>query len=541
MKKLFFCGKVSVMDTEDSTETSVPVGPCAHISVAIINNSTGNIHFVSLASIIIPVENYVGKFSFIFNHMITIICSILFKLLPLRKKDEEIRISELYSHFNVILLERITNFIMKTKMDIPDKEGRKRLVIVGGGFGGLKLARKLRSDKFQIVLLDKNNHHIFQPLLYQVATAGIEPSAISFPYRKIFKKRKHFHIRICEAQRVIPEDNILETSIGALSYDYLVVSTGCRTNYFGNDGLSQRTMALKNTAEALFNRNQILESFEKAQNTSNLETRKRLMTFVIVGGGATGIELSGALAEMKKFVLPQDYPDLDMNLMRIILVDGAPRLLSAFSEKSSEEVANYLLKRDVEIITSVQVTNYENGTMTLSDNSTLETMNVFWVAGVRANSIEGLAKEAYGPGNRLLVDLYNCVQGYNNIFAIGDTALMISKEYPKGHPQVVQPAIQQARNLIQNLDRKERGLEMQPFVYHNKGSMATIGRNHAVVELKNLRFGGFPAWAVWLFIHLMSIVGVKNRLFIFVDWMWSYFTYDPSLRVIIKPLRRDKP
>ena len=430
---------------------------------------------------------------------------------------------------------------MKTKMDIPDKEGRKRLVIVGGGFGGLKLARKLRSDKFQIVLLDKNNHHIFQPLLYQVATAGIEPSAISFPYRKIFKKRKHFHIRICEAQRVIPEDNILETSIGALSYDYLVVSTGCRTNYFGNDGLSQRTMALKNTAEALFNRNQILESFEKAQNTSNLETRKRLMTFVIVGGGATGIARSGALAEMKKFVLPQDYPDLDMNLMRIILVDGAPRLLSAFSEKSSEEVANYLLKRDVEIITSVQVTNYENGTMTLSDNSTLETMNVFWVAGVRANSIEGLAEEAYGPGNRLLVDLYNCVQGYNNIFAIGDTALMISKEYPKGHPQVVQPAIQQARNLIQNLDRKERGLEMQPFVYHNKGSMATIGRNHAVVELKNLRFGGFPAWAVWLFIHLMSIVGVKNRLFIFVDWMWSYFTYDPSLRVIIKPLRRDKP
>lgn len=430
---------------------------------------------------------------------------------------------------------------MKTKMDIPDKEGRKRLVIVGGGFGGLKLARKLRSDKFQIVLLDKNNHHIFQPLLYQVATAGIEPSAISFPYRKIFKKRKHFHIRICEAQRVIPEDNILETSIGALSYDYLVVSTGCRTNYFGNDGLSQRTMALKNTAEALFNRNQILESFEKAQNTSNLETRKRLMTFVIVGGGATGIELSGALAEMKKFVLPQDYPDLDMNLMRIVLVDGAPRLLSAFSEKSSEEVANYLLKREVEIITSVQVTNYENGTMTLSDNSTLETMNVFWVAGVRANSIEGLAKEAYGPGNRLLVDLYNCVQGYNNIFAIGDTALMISKEYPKGHPQVVQPAIQQAHNLIQNLDRKERGLEMQPFVYHNKGSMATIGRNHAVVELKNLRFGGFPAWAVWLFIHLMSIVGVKNRLFIFVDWMWSYFTYDPSLRVIIKPLRRDKP
>lgn len=430
---------------------------------------------------------------------------------------------------------------MRITMDIPDKEGRKRLIIVGGGFGGLKLARKLKSNKFQVVLLDKNNHHIFQPLLYQVATAGIEPSAISFPFRKIFKKRKHFHIRICEAQRVVPEENILETSIGALSYDYLVISTGCRTNYFGNDELSGQTMALKNTSEALFNRNQILESFEKAQNTNNPEIRKRLMTFVIVGGGATGIELSGALAEMKRFVLPQDYPDLNMDFMRIILVDGSPRLLSAFSEKSSEEVAEYLSKRGVEIRNNVQVTDYKDGKMTLNNGMTLETMNVFWVAGVRANSIEGLSKESYGPGNRLQVDKYNCIIGYTNIFAIGDTALMISEEYPKGHPQVVQPAIQQARNLIHNLDKKERGLEMNPFVYHNKGSMATIGRNHAVVELKRIRFGGFLAWAAWLFIHLMSIVGVKNRLFVFVDWMWSYFTYDPSLRVIIKPLRRDKP
>lgn len=429
---------------------------------------------------------------------------------------------------------------MKTNMDLPDKEGRKRLVIVGGGFGGLKLARKLKSDNFQIVLLDKNNHHIFQPLLYQVATAGIEPSAISFPFRKIFKKREHFHIRICEAQRIFPETNLLETSIGTLSYDYLVIATGCHTNYFGNDALSQQTMALKNTSEALFNRNQILENFERAQNTNDAVARKRLMTFVIVGGGATGIELSGALAEMKRFVLPQDYPDLDINFMRIILVDGSSRLLSAFSEKSSEEVADYLLKRGVEVRTGVQVTNYEDGIMMLDDGNTLETMNVFWVAGVRANSMDGLPKDVYGPGNRLKVDSYNRVQGYSNIFAIGDTALMISPDYPKGHPQVVQPALQQARNLIRNLKRIERGSELKPFVYHNKGSMATIGRNHAVVELKNIRFGGFLAWAAWLFIHLMSIVGVKNRLFIFVDWMWSYFTYDPSLRVIIKPVRRDK-
>lgn len=428
---------------------------------------------------------------------------------------------------------------MKTAMDIPDKEGLKRLVIVGGGFGGLKLARKLKSSKYQVVLLDKNNHHIFQPLLYQVATAGIEPSAISFPFRKIFKKREHFHIRICEAQQVIPENNLLETSIGTLAYDYLVIATGCDTNYFGSDDMAKQTMALKNTSEALFNRNQILDSFEQAQNTGNEEERKRLMTFAIVGGGATGIELAGALAEMRKFVLPQDYPDLNIEEMRIILIDAAPRLLSAFSEQSSLEVADYLKKRDVEIKLDARVVNYVDYKLALSDETVIDTKNVFWVAGVKANSLKGLPMEAYGPGNRLKVDNYNRLFDYPNIFAIGDTALMILNDYPKGHPQVVQPAIQQAKNLIKNLQRIEEGLPLQPFVYHNKGSMATIGRNHAVVELKKLRFGGFPAWAVWLFIHLMSIVGVKNRLFIFVDWMWSYFTYDPSLRIIIKPLKRE--
>lgn len=428
---------------------------------------------------------------------------------------------------------------MKTAMDIPDKEGRKRLVIVGGGFGGLKLARKLKGDKFQVVLLDKNNHHIFQPLLYQVATAGIEPSAVSFPYRKIFKKRAHFHIRICEAQHVIPENNLLETSIGVLAYDYLVIATGCDTNYFGNDGIARQTMALKNTSEALFNRNRIIDSFEQAQNTGNEEKRRRLMTFAIVGGGATGIELAGALAEMQKFVLPQDYPDLNIDEMRIILIDGSSRLLSAFSEKSSREVAEYLKSRNVEIKLDVRVVNYGNNKLVLSDGQAIDTENVFWVAGVKANSLQGFPSEAYGAGNRLKVDGYNRLHGYSDIFAIGDTALMTSDAFPKGHPQVVQPAIQQAKNLIKNLQRMEQGRPLSPFIYRNKGSMATIGRNHAVVELKNLRFGGFPAWAVWLFIHLMSIVGVKNRLFIFMDWMWSYFTYDPSLRIIIKPLKRE--
>lgn len=427
---------------------------------------------------------------------------------------------------------------MMYKVDIPDKGKKKRVVIVGGGFGGLKLARKLKSDKFQIVLLDKNNYHLFQPLLYQVATAGIEASAISFPFRKIFKKRKFFHIRICEALRVIPEQNMLVTSIGSLDYDYLVIATGCYTNYFDNKVMAEKTMSLKTTSEALYNRNQVLESFEKAQNTNDLKEREKLMTFVIVGGGATGIELSGALAEMRKFILPQDYPDLDINQMRIVLIDAGPRLLSGFSEKSSEEVQDYLIKRGVEVMVDSKVVDYKNDMLTLGDGTVLASANIFWVAGVKANSIDGLPQEVYGPGNRLKVDVFNRVSGSNNLFAIGDTALMISEDYPRGHPQVVQPAIQQASLLVRNLNNMEKRLPLKPFVYHNKGSMATVGRNHAIVEMKNIRFGGFFAWAVWLFIHLMSIVGVKNKLFIFTDWMWSYFTYDPSLRLIIKPVKK---
>ena len=281
--------------------------------------------------------------------------------------------------------------------------------------------------------------------------------------------------------------------------------------------------------------NQILDSFEQAQSTGNKEEHRRLMTFAIVGGGATEIKLSATLAEMRKFVLSQNYPGLNINEKRIILLDGSSRLLSAFSEKSSKEVTDYLKKHDVEIKLNQRVMGYENYQLALNDGTASNTKkNVFWVAGVKANSLQGLP--AYGPGNRL--DTYNRLSQYPNIFAIGNTALMISEEYPKGHPQVVQPAIQQARNLIRNLQRAEAGLPLQPFIYQNKGSMETIGRNHAVVELKKLRFGSFPVWAVWLFIHLMSIVGVKNRLSIFVDWMWSYFTYDLSLRIIIKPLKR---
>ncbi len=427
------------------------------------------------------------------------------------------------------------------QIDIPNKGTKKRVVIVGGGFAGLKLARTLKSDKFQIVLLDRNNYHLFQPLLYQVATAGIEPSAISFPFRQIFKQRKFFHFRVCEVKRVVPEEQRLETSIGTLAYDHLVIATGCSTNYFGNDYLANHTMSLKTTAEALYNRNKMLESLEKAQNTDNPEERDRLLTFLIVGAGATGIELAGALADMRKLILPQDYPDLNIERMRIVLIDAGPRLLPAFSEKSSAEIWEYLEKRGVEIKVNSPVSGYKNEVLTLGDGTQLPSSNVFWVAGVKPNGLPGLPEEAYGPGKRLLVDPYNEVKGCKQIYALGDTALMISEQYPKGHPQVVQPAIQQAVQLADNLVRIESHKIPRPFVYKNKGSMATIGRNNAVVELKKIRFGGFLAWAVWLFVHLMSIVGVKNKLFIFFDWMWSYFTYDPSLRLIIKPVKGVEP
>ncbi len=423
--------------------------------------------------------------------------------------------------------------------DIPVRGNRKRVVIVGGGFAGLKLARKLRSDKFQIVLLDKKNYHLFQPLLYQVATAGIEPSAISFPFRQIFKRRKFFHFRVCEVQKVLPDTKQLVTSIGELDYDYLVIATGCETNYFGNNALAGQTMALKTTAEALYNRNKMLESIERAQNTHDAEERSKLMTFLIVGAGATGIELAGALADMRKQILPQDYPDLNMERMRIVLIDAGPRVLPAFSEESSKRVHDYLERRGVEIKLNCLVSGYQKEVLLLGDGTQISSANVFWVAGVKANGLNGLPDAAYGPGRRLNVDEYNRVSGCYDIFALGDTAAMVTKEYPRGHPQVVQPAIQQAELLAANLVRIVGNHHLKPFVYYNKGIMATVGRNQAIVELKKIRFGGFMAWAVWLFIHLMSIVGVKNKLFIFFDWMWSYFTYDPSLRLIIKPVKTE--
>lgn len=424
-------------------------------------------------------------------------------------------------------------------MNIPEKDGRERVIIIGGGFGGLTLAKKLKGENFQIILIDKNNHHVFQPLLYQVSTAAIEPSTISFPFRNIFRGRKGFHIRVCEALRVDPKENLLFTTIGKLTYDHLIIATGAETNYFGNKNLAQNTMALKKTSEALFNRNQILESFELALSTNDPVERQRLMTFVVVGGGATGVELAGALAEMKKYVIPRDYPDLDTDLMRIIVVSSSACLLPSFKEKSSKEAADYLTHRQVELLFKTRVEDYSNGILKLN-NSEIQTYNVFWAAGVRANSLEGFDKELYGPGNRLIVDKFSRVKGFGNIYAIGDTAYFPTEKYPNGLPQVAQPAIQQAENIVFNLKQLTKGEALREFSYFDKGQMATIGKNHAVVEISNFCFGGMMGWLLWLGLHLFYILGVKNRIVIFMDWFLSYLTYSNALQIIVLPLRKKR-
>ena len=424
-------------------------------------------------------------------------------------------------------MEKITN--------IPENKSKKRIVIIGGGFAGLQIAKQIDSRYFQTVLIDKVNYYQFQPLMYQVATGGLEPSSIAYPLRKTFQSKKDFHFRTCLAERVIPQEKILETGIGSLKYDYLVIATGCDTNYFGNDRLKESTYALKSTSESLLARNRILFSFEEALSVRSNEEFEKLMTFVIVGGGATGVELAGALADMKKTVLPKDYPELDFNKMQIHLVDASPRLLSAMSEESSAKATETLKKRGVIIHQNILVKNYEKSMVELGTGEVIPSYNVFWVGGIQANSLPGMSAESYNRG-RIVVDEYNAVDGYDGIYAIGDTCLMISDNSPKGHPQVAQVALQMAKNLANNLNGEAKGKPVkEKFLYKDRGSLATIGRNAAVADIWKLHFGGIVAWWLWLWVHILSIVGIRNKVFVFVDWVWSYLTYDVSLRLLIRP------
>lgn len=418
--------------------------------------------------------------------------------------------------------------------NIPDPDQKKRLVIIGGGFAGLELAKKADKNKFQVVLIDKNNYYQFQPLFYQVATSGLEPSSISYPHRKGFQRDKNFHFRMCEAQNVDTQNKVVKTNIGNISYDYLAVSTGCDTNYFGNDNLKETTFALKSVSESLLMRNRILLSLEEALSARDEDELKEILSFVIVGGGATGVELAGALADMQKTILPKDYPEIDFSKMEIHLVDASPRLLFAMSENASEKAAETLRHRGVIIHQGISVKSFEKPYVELADGNKIRTRNVFWVAGVKPNSINGLDESAYTRG-RLTVNEFNQVNGYEDIFAIGDTALLISEKSPKGHPQVAQVALQMARRLAKNLNNIEGRHSWEKFEYVDKGSLATIGRNAAVADLGKFRFGGWFAWWLWLWVHILSIVGMRNKVSVFIDWVWSYLNYDVSLRLFIRP------
>lgn len=413
-----------------------------------------------------------------------------------------------------------------------EKSSNKRIVIVGGGFGGLQLSQDLAKSDFQVVLIDRNNFWQFQPLFYQVATCGLESSSIVFPYRKIHQKSKNVHIRLTSVLQILPEENKIITQHGDVDYDHLVIATGAGNNYFGNENIERNAFPMKSLVQSLHLRNTILERFEQALSVPK-EEQEAYLTFVIAGAGPTGTELAGALAEMKRDILPKDYPELDFSKMKIIVVEGGARVLGAMHPDSSEKAHLYLKQLGVEVRLSTYVDDYDGSVVKIKGGDEIQSKTLIWSAGIKGNMIDGLTNAEVLPGNRLKVDDFNRVSGYENVYAIGDIAAMISEDYPRGHPQMAQPAIQQGKNLAKNF-KAGAVASWKPFNYKNLGSMATVGRNKAVVELPKKRFGGFIAWFLWMFVHLRSIFGVKNKWIVFVNWVWNYFTSNSSLRLIIR-------
>lgn len=418
-------------------------------------------------------------------------------------------------------------------------ESKKRIIIVGAGFGGLTLAEDLENSGYEIYLIDKNNYHQFQPLMYQVATARLEPSSISFPLRKVFQGSKNVKIRIADVLSVDTQNKILTTSIEEFSYDYLVFAFGCKTNYFGNKNLEKLAFPMKSVPEAIQLRNRILQTFEEAVSTKE-EDLQYLLNFVIVGGGPTGVELAGALAEMKKNVLPKDYPDKDFSKLTVYLLEGSPNVLNPMSEDSRKMSRQYLEELGVVVKTSTIVENYDGHTVHLKGGEIINAKNVIWAAGVVGNNIEGLPEEAITRGNRIITNRFNEVQGLDGVFAIGDIAYMTTPKYLNGHPQVASVANEHAKNLAKNFKLQLKDKPRKEFEYHDKGSMATIGKRKAVVDLPSFSFQGRFAWFTWMFVHLMLILSVRNKLFIFITWAYSYFSNDSTLRILIKPAKKVK-
>ncbi|WP_435262181.1 NAD(P)/FAD-dependent oxidoreductase [Tenacibaculum sp. nBUS_03] len=423
-------------------------------------------------------------------------------------------------------------------MNIP-QTSFPRVVIVGGGFAGLAVARGLEDQELQVVLIDKHNYHTFQPLLYQVATGGLEPDSIAFPLRKRFNDVDNFYFRLAKVTNVNAEKNVIETSIGNLEYDKLVIATGSTTNFFGNTNIKKFAMEMKSVPQALNIRSLVLENFEEALLEKNLEKRLALMNFVIVGGGPTGVELAGALAEMKKGILPKDYPDLDIRQMKINLIQSSGELLKGMSKKASEKAEDFLIKLGVDVWKNLRVLDYDGVTITTDGEDHFDAQTVIWAAGVKGDVIEGLEGTCLVErANRFKVSKYNKILGYENVYAVGDVACMETEGYSYGHPMMAQPAIQQGKLLAKNIIFELRGKKLKPFVYNDKGSMATIGRNKAVVDLPKLKFQGVFAWFVWMFVHLFSLIGFRNKVIVFMNWVYNYIRFDRETRLIIRPYKK---
>lgn len=419
------------------------------------------------------------------------------------------------------------------KICLPDSDLPK-IVVIGGGFAGISFVKKLKNKPFQVVVIDKNNFHQFQPLLYQVATSGIEPDSIIFPLRKLFKGYRNVFYRMAEVISIETESNTVNTNIGVINYDYLIIATGSDTNFFGLKDVQDNSIGMKTIQEALDIRSIILQNFEKAVVTCDDTERDALTNFAIIGGGPAGVETAGAMAELKKYILPKDYPELDVTIMSIYLIEAGNEVLSAMSPKSSKNSLEYLKQIGVDIKLNTVVKAYDGLTIKTDKGAILQAKTVIWTAGVKGNVPLGINKEIIGKGDRIKVDNYSKVMAQENIYALGDLALMSTDNYPNGHPMVAQVAIQQGKLLAKNLMAHLQKQKQQPFIYKDKGSLATVGKRKAVADLGKLQLGGYVAWLIWSVVHLMSINGFRNKLLVGINWTWSYFTYDKGNRLIIR-------
>lgn len=423
-------------------------------------------------------------------------------------------------------------------MNIP-QSNLPRVVIVGGGFAGLNLAKCLSTKDFQVVLLDKHNYHTFQPLLYQVATAGLEASSIAYPLRKIFRKKENVFFRMADVKSLDTDQKQVHTNIGSLSYDTLVIATGSTTNFFGNDEMERLALSMKSVTESLDIRSLVLENFERAILTQDLAERESLMNVVIVGGGPTGVELAGALAELKRHVLPRDYPDLDVRQMNIHLIEAADRVLAAMSEKASKKAGDFLANMGVNVWVNTRVMGYDGLDVIAHEGKPIKAKTVIWAAGVQGCPVDGIPADSIERGDRIRVNGINQVEGLDGVFAIGDTAQIVTEDTPRGHPMVAQVAIQQGKLLAKNLVALKMGKPTKPFAYKDLGAMATIGRNKAVVDLPRFKFQGFLAWFVWMGVHMMQLIGFRNKLVVLANWTYNYLRYARDIRLIIRPFRRN--